>query len=122
MLLDDVLAAKREQEQTTTAEAAKNKIGKTLRVGIAGSPGAGKSTFIEGLGTYLTEQLGYKVAVIAVGESEGLCSCSNFLSPKIIMSFAPYVCCFFGNHFFDQIPHRREREEVSLEIRQGWRS
>jgi LAO/AO transport system kinase len=40
----------------------------TLRVGIAGPPGAGKSTFIEKLGLhYLSE--GHKVAVIAVDPS-----------------------------------------------------
>eukprot|EP01138_Halocafeteria_seosinensis_P002863 gb/GECG01002924.1/.p1 GENE.gb/GECG01002924.1/~~gb/GECG01002924.1/.p1 ORF type:complete len:432 (+),score=53.14 gb/GECG01002924.1/:1-1296(+) len=69
LLLDEVLAARRQREATASAEEAKNKIGKTLRVGIAGSPGAGKSTFIEGLGTYLTEKCGYKVAVIAVDPS-----------------------------------------------------
>jgi len=40
-----------------------------IRVGIAGPPGAGKSTFIESFGTYLIEQLGLKVAVIAIDPS-----------------------------------------------------
>lgn len=39
--------------------------GKSTRVGITGVPGVGKSTFIEALGTYLTEQ-GHKLAVLAV--------------------------------------------------------
>lgn len=39
--------------------------GKTMRVGISGVPGAGKSTFIDTLGTNLTEA-GHKVAVLAV--------------------------------------------------------
>lgn len=39
--------------------------GKSLRVGISGVPGAGKSTFIDTLGTNLTTA-GHKVAVLAV--------------------------------------------------------
>jgi LAO/AO transport system kinase len=42
--------------------------GKALRVGITGSPGVGKSTTIETLGTYLTGK-GHKVAVLAVDPS-----------------------------------------------------
>jgi ABC-type multidrug transport system fused ATPase/permease subunit len=38
----------------------------TFRVGIAGPPGAGKSTFIESLGLFLTERQ-HKVAVLAIG-------------------------------------------------------
>ena len=41
---------------------------KTLRIGITGSPGAGKSTFIEQLGTQLTNE-GHKLAVLAVDPS-----------------------------------------------------
>ena len=39
-----------------------------LRIGLSGTPGVGKSTFIESFGTYLTEQ-GLKVAVLAVDPS-----------------------------------------------------
>jgi len=39
--------------------------GNSLRIGISGLPGAGKSTFIEAFGTMLTG-LGHKVAVLAV--------------------------------------------------------
>lgn len=39
--------------------------GKSIRVGISGVPGAGKSTFIDTLGTNLTKA-GHKVAVLAV--------------------------------------------------------
>ncbi len=39
--------------------------GKSVRVGISGVPGAGKSTFIDTLGTNLTDA-GHKVAVLAV--------------------------------------------------------
>jgi LAO/AO transport system kinase len=42
--------------------------GKVVRLGITGAPGAGKSTTIDALGTYLTEQ-GHKVAVLAVDPS-----------------------------------------------------
>jgi GTPase len=42
--------------------------GRSLRIGITGSPGVGKSTFIEALGTYLTEK-GKKLAVLAVDPS-----------------------------------------------------
>lgn len=42
--------------------------GGSLRVGITGVPGAGKSTFIEALGTWLCHQ-GKKVAVLAVDPS-----------------------------------------------------
>ena len=42
--------------------------GKSLRIGITGVPGAGKSTLIEALGMYLIKQ-GYKVAVLTVDPS-----------------------------------------------------
>jgi LAO/AO transport system kinase len=43
--------------------------GRSLRVGITGVPGVGKSTFIEALGRYLVETLGKKLAVLAVDPS-----------------------------------------------------
>jgi LAO/AO transport system kinase len=42
--------------------------GKAVRLGITGAPGAGKSTTIDALGTYLTGQ-GHRVAVLAVDPS-----------------------------------------------------
>jgi LAO/AO transport system kinase len=42
--------------------------GNAVRLGITGAPGAGKSTTIDALGTYLTGQ-GHKVAVLAVDPS-----------------------------------------------------
>ncbi len=42
--------------------------GNSVRVGITGVPGAGKSTFIEALGTYLIEE-GHKLAVLAIDPS-----------------------------------------------------
>ena len=45
--------------------------GKSIRVGISGAPGVGKSTFIEALGTCLIE-LGHSVAVLAVDPSSAV--------------------------------------------------
>ncbi len=45
-----------------------NQSTKSLRIGITGVPGVGKSTFIETLGMFLIE-LGYKVSVLAVDPS-----------------------------------------------------
>jgi LAO/AO transport system kinase len=42
--------------------------GNSLRIGITGVPGVGKSTFIEALGKHLTAQ-GKKVAVLAIDPS-----------------------------------------------------
>jgi LAO/AO transport system kinase len=42
--------------------------GKSVRLGITGVPGVGKSTFIESLGSYIT-QLGGKLAVLAIDPS-----------------------------------------------------
>src|ERR1043166_3283700 len=42
--------------------------GKAVRLGITGAPGAGKSTTIDALGTFLTGK-GHKVAVLAVDPS-----------------------------------------------------
>lgn len=45
--------------------------GKSVRVGISGVPGVGKSTFIEALGLHLIDK-GHKVAVLAVDPSSSL--------------------------------------------------
>ena len=42
--------------------------GKSIRIGITGVPGVGKSTFIEALGMYLTSQ-GHHLAVLAIDPS-----------------------------------------------------
>ncbi len=42
--------------------------GESIRIGVSGSPGVGKSTFIEAFGEYLIEQ-GKRVAVLAVDPS-----------------------------------------------------
>jgi LAO/AO transport system kinase len=45
--------------------------GRSLRIGLSGSPGVGKSTFIEALGLFLVQQ-GHRVAVLAVDPSSSL--------------------------------------------------
>ncbi len=40
--------------------------GSAKRIGISGTPGVGKSTFIETFGSYLIDDLGLKVAVLAI--------------------------------------------------------
>lgn len=45
--------------------------GRSVRIGITGVPGAGKSTFIEAFGMYLTS-LGLKVAVLAIDPSSSI--------------------------------------------------
>lgn len=45
--------------------------GQSVRVGITGVPGVGKSTFIEALGKYLTAQ-GKKVAVLAIEDRKSV--------------------------------------------------
>ncbi|MBT95763.1 MAG: methylmalonyl Co-A mutase-associated GTPase MeaB [Acidimicrobiaceae bacterium] len=48
-----------------------SRTGSSIRVGITGSPGVGKSTFIDELGTYLTS-IGHGVAVLAVDPSSSI--------------------------------------------------
>lgn len=43
----------------------------SIRIGITGAPGAGKSTFIDTFGRFLTER-GYRVAVLAIDPSSSL--------------------------------------------------
>ena len=45
--------------------------GNSIRIGISGVPGAGKSTFIESMGLFLCE-LGHKVAVLAIDPSSSI--------------------------------------------------
>ncbi len=45
--------------------------GQSIRIGITGVPGAGKSTFIDTFGSYLTTK-GYKVAVLAIDPSSSV--------------------------------------------------
>ena len=66
-LLESTLPEHRAQA-TALVEACLPHAGETLRIGITGSPGVGKSTFIENMGGYLLER-GHRVAVLAVDPS-----------------------------------------------------
>jgi LAO/AO transport system kinase len=66
-----LIESKRPDHQKAARELVQNLLpdtGKGVRVGITGMPGVGKSTTIDALGTYLTEQ-GHRVAVLAVDPS-----------------------------------------------------
>lgn len=69
-LVESKLDAHREQAQTLLNELLPD-TGNSLRLGITGIPGVGKSTFIEAFGLHLIEQ-GKKVAVLAVDPSSPL--------------------------------------------------
>ncbi|KAG2809925.1 hypothetical protein PC116_g14371 [Phytophthora cactorum] len=64
LLLDSVLTKRRSLRPAQVDPAGLT----SFRLGIAGPPGAGKSTFIETLGQFLTAQ-GHKVAVLAIDPS-----------------------------------------------------
>ncbi|HET56471.1 MAG TPA: methylmalonyl Co-A mutase-associated GTPase MeaB [Ignavibacteria bacterium] len=67
--------------------------GNSLRIGITGTPGAGKSTLIESLGMYLLKQ-GHKVAVLTVDPSSSI-SKGSILGDKTRMEqLAKEVNCF----------------------------
>ncbi|MGD0294560.1 MAG: methylmalonyl Co-A mutase-associated GTPase MeaB [Terracidiphilus sp.] len=59
--------------------------GNSIRVGITGVPGAGKSSVIERLGAYLTGERGQKVAVLAIDPSSQL-SGGSILGDKTRMT------------------------------------
>lgn len=59
------------QKATDLVQACLPHSGKSLRIGITGVPGVGKSTFIEALGIYLIG-LGKRVAVLAIDPSSGV--------------------------------------------------
>jgi LAO/AO transport system kinase len=61
-------------------------IGNSIRVGITGVPGAGKSSLIEALGNYLITDRGEKVAVLAIDPSSQL-SGGSILGDKTRMKF-----------------------------------
>ena len=60
--------------------------GKTFRLGVAGPPGAGKSTFIEALGKRLITNSNLKVAVLAVDPTSHI-SGGSILGDKTRMEF-----------------------------------
>ena len=59
--------------------------GRSIRVGITGVPGAGKSSIIEVLGSYLISDLGQKVAVLAIDPSSRI-SGGSILGDKTRMN------------------------------------
>ena len=63
ILLDYILKARRD---INAKEHPHEFVPGSFRIGIAGPPGAGKSTFIEAFGTMLCKK-GLKVAVLAIG-------------------------------------------------------
>lgn len=69
-LVESKLDSHREEAQDVL-EQLLAKTGNSIRIGITGIPGVGKSTFIETFGLYLIEQ-GKKVAVLAVDPSSPL--------------------------------------------------
>jgi GTPase len=66
-LVESKLDAHREQAQDILEQVLPHS-GSSIRIGITGVPGVGKSTFIEAFGLYLIEQ-GKRVAVLAVDPS-----------------------------------------------------
>ena len=66
-LIESTLEKHRTEAQTLLTDLLPHS-GRSLRVGITGVPGVGKSTFIEALGKSLTAQ-GKKVAVLAIDPS-----------------------------------------------------
>lgn len=66
-LIESALESHQQQAQALL-KAMLPESGKSLRVGISGTPGVGKSTFIEAFGLYLLSQ-GKRVAVLAVDPS-----------------------------------------------------
>ena len=75
--------------------------GRSIRIGISGSPGSGKSTFIEALGLYLIGQ-GHRVAVLAVDPSSSI-SGGSILGDKTRME----RLCQEPNSFIRPSPSRR---------------
>ncbi len=66
-LVESLLESDREQAQALIQDVLPD-TGESIRIGITGSPGVGKSTFIEAFGLYLLDQ-GRRVAVLAVDPS-----------------------------------------------------
>lgn len=66
-LIESSRADHREKAEALLA-ALLTETGRSVRLGISGPPGAGKSTFIEAFGSYLIEQ-GHRVAVLAIDPS-----------------------------------------------------
>lgn len=63
--------AKHQQQAHQIIQACLPHANQSVRIGITGVPGVGKSTFIEAFGTYLTS-IGKKVAVLAIDPSSSI--------------------------------------------------
>ncbi len=83
-LMESVKAEHQERAQLVM-EALLPHTGRSIRVGISGVPGAGKSTFIEALGLHLIAQ-GHRVAVLAVDPSSSVTG-GSILGDKTRMEF-----------------------------------
>lgn len=69
-LIESTRPDHQKEAQALLAEALPH-TGKSIRIGITGAPGVGKSTFIEALGQHVTGN-GHKIAVLAVDPSSTL--------------------------------------------------
>jgi LAO/AO transport system kinase len=67
-LIESALPSHQQKAQEIIAGCLRSPASSSIRIGITGVPGAGKSTFIEALGKNLTTK-GYKLAVLAIDPS-----------------------------------------------------
>lgn len=91
-LLESTLASDRAEADALISSILAH-TGKSLRLGISGVPGVGKSTFIEVLGLYLIAQ-GHKLAVLAVDPSSSV-SGGSILGDKTRMERLSVNPCAF---------------------------
>jgi len=87
--------------------------GRSIRLGISGAPGSGKSTFIEALGLYLIGR-GHRVAVLAVDPSSSL-SGGSILGDKTRME----RLCQEPNSFIRPSPSRGSLGGVGEKTREA---
>jgi LAO/AO transport system kinase len=87
--------------------------GRSIRVGLTGTPGAGKSTFIESLGLMLCEQ-GKKVAVLAIDPSSSRTG-GSILGDKTRME---HLACH-DNAFIRPSPAGKSLGGVALKTREA---
>jgi LAO/AO transport system kinase len=71
--LIESLKVEHHQKALAVMEALLPHTGTSVRIGITGVPGAGKSTFIEAIGSWLTER-GHRIAVLAIDPSSRISS------------------------------------------------
>ena len=88
--------------------------GKSIRIGITGVPGAGKSSLIEALGKYLITEHGENVAVLAIDPSSQI-SGGSILGDKTRMTFL--ASCDMA--FIRPTPSRRAPGGVAQHTREA---